>query len=388
MFGSNLENTDFSKINFKYLAGHPEKNKAGSTFSTCKDKLQKGGNLHVKNKIATSTLGKMEQICSSIPPAWESLKPKAQTPSLAPNRGWEGGWRRRGGQPGALGPVRGNGQAAWVPFPRVLPTWSHGGWRPRTPGARTRKARQTPAHCGKGTGKGQPWDGKLSGKAQLHRKSCGPASAGTREGGTRKPDVHRATLPSGVPDGLTVGRPQPTVSVEPPWGQGRGPPPEVTRPLLSCTRGGVRGTWRRRGACSALPGVCVGPCGSRNEAVGHRRGLPGPGDPPAASGREDSDPSCASDEAGPPVPSPPDTVSEKASWNRRFRKLSNPVIHTQNVQIPMETPPACYTEKTRIPSLNLKSQQPAPPDEETGMGRDAFSTNEGSQAGTRRLART
>lgn len=128
--------------------------------------------------------------------------------------------------------------------------------------------------------------------------------------------------------------------------------------------------------------------GSRKEAVGHRRGLPGPGDPPAASGREDSDPSCASDEAGPPVPSPPDTVSEKASWNRRLRKLPNPVIHTQNVQIPMETPPACYTEKTRIPSLNLKSQQPAPPDEETGMGRDAFSTNEGSLAGTRRLAKT
>lgn len=188
--------------------------------------------------------------------------------------------------------------------------------------------------------------------------------------------------------GLTVGQPQPTVSAEPPWGQWHGPPPEVTRPLLSCTRGGVRGTWQRRGARSALPGVCVGPCGSRKEAVGHRRGLPGPGDPSAASGREDSHPSCASDEAGPPVPSPPDTVSEKASWNRRFRKLPNPVIHTQNVQIPMETPPACYTEKIRIPSLNLKSQQPAPPDEETGMGRDAFSTNEGSRAGTRRLAKT
>lgn len=181
--------------------------------------------------------------------------------------------------------------------------------------------------------------------------------------------------------GLTVGRPQPTVSAEPPWGQWHGPPPEVTRPLLSCTRGGVRGTWRRRGARSALPGVCVGPCGSRKEAVGHRWGLPGPGDPSAASGREDSHPSCASDEAGPPVPSPPDTVSEKASWNRRFRKLPNPVIHTQNVQIPMETPPACYTEKIRIPSLNLKSQQPAPPDEETGWDGTPLARTRGAGQG-------
>lgn len=187
-------------------------------------------------------------------------KPEAQRPdtisSTEPGVGRrvvEKGWPARG--PGACARQRTSCVGSFSSCTSDLEPWR---LATQNTGSADEKGRQTPAHCGKGTGKGQPRDRKLSGKAQLHRKSCGPTSAGTCEGGARKPDVHRATLPSGVPDGLTVGRPQPTVSAEPPWGQWRGPPPEVMRPLLSCTRGGVRGTWRRRGACSALPGVCMG----------------------------------------------------------------------------------------------------------------------------------
>lgn len=259
-----------------------------------------------------------------------------------------------GGQPGTLGPMRGNGQAAWIPFPRLFSTWSHRDWQPRTPGARMRKAQQTSAHCSKGAGKGQPHGTRnYQAKPHLHRHPpgqseeprCPPRHAAIRHprcshcGAEAAPQCQRNH--HGV-NGVALHQ------------KSRGPSPpahgEVSEaparegmlvsPSLGCAWGRGRAGMRPWGA----------------PRPGRQRGLPEPGDSPTASGREDSHPSCSSDEAGSPVPSPPHIVSEKASWNRRFRKLPNPVIHTQNVQISMETSPVCHTEKTRIPNLNLKSQ--------------------------------